>query len=129
MITATVTLVPAISAEIGFSNAVSVPSIQMVEEGNNNVVINMQGSTTAEVVFGTVNGQLDAAVASFFQGEKGPKGDKGDQGIQGIQGIQGLKGDKGDKGDQGIQGLKGDPGEGLDNFSLDVASVYLLNRG
>lgn len=35
----------------------------------------------------------------------------------------------GPKGDRGIQGEKGDPGEGLDNFSLDLLSIYELSRG
>ena len=35
----------------------------------------------------------------------------------------------GPKGDRGVQGEKGDPGEGLDNFNLDLLSIYELSRG
>lgn len=117
-------LVPTWSATVTFNGSTLRTVTQFTQVGSTSS-IQMLGGNSSSLTFGTGSGTIVDIPRMFI----GPKGDQGPQGVAGPQGLQGPKGDQGLQGVQGIQGPKGDPGEGLSNFSLDIATIYILSKG
>ena len=116
-------LVPTWSATVTFNGSTLRSTIQFTKVGSNSSIQLLSGNSSS-LKFGTNSGTIVDIPRMFI----GPKGDQGLQGVAGPQGPQGPKGDQGLQGIPGVQGPKGDPGEGLNNFSLDIATIYMLSK-